>query len=316
MYNFKFSETLVALGFWLLLQIFILPVGCSTAPGPAGADAGSPALPGYELGTTYVYSNGSWETVADISPQSVTWHDHRGNVYHRSPDFTYRPVSWETGSRQGRRQIVPRSDALVHKSASLWPLQKGNQASFTEMVTSHKTDEPVKTYRVNWTCEVNGKERIAVMVGEFDTWKITCNRYNNFQNPSKASIKETRTWNYAPEVKHYVLTERLFSGGKAARRLELLAILPPLNGLSDLARRQMRNAFQMALENKRRGESATWSTPNTSGSGRITPLETFKLADGRYSRRYTQKILYPDGQRIYYGLAVRSPNGRWIIPRR
>ena len=73
MYNFKFSGTLVALGCWLLLQIFILPIGCSTAPGPVGPVAGSPSLPVYELGTTYVYSNGSWETVADISPQSAIY---------------------------------------------------------------------------------------------------------------------------------------------------------------------------------------------------------------------------------------------------
>lgn len=316
MYNFKLSGIFFTVGFWLLLQIFILPVGCSTAPGPAGTDAGSPSLPVYELGTTYVYSNGSWETVADISPQSVTWHDHRGNVYHRAPDFTYRPVSWETGSRQGSRQIVPRSDSLVQKNSSLWPLQEGSTATFTEVVTSHKTGEPEKTYRVNWTCEVIGTERVAVMAGDFDTWRITCNRYNKFQNPSKAAIKETRIWNYAPEVKHYVLTEKIYSGGKTARRLELLAILPPLNGFSDSARRQMNNAFQMALENKRRGETAAWSTPDTSESGRITPLETFKLADGRYSRRYIQKIMYPQGLRIYYGLAVRDSNGRWIIPRR
>ena len=316
MNNFKFTGTSVTLCCWLLLQLAVLPIGCSTAPNPAGPDAASPSLPGYELGTTYVYSDGSWETVAGISHQLVTWHDRHGNVYSRSPDFMYRSVNWKTGSRQGSRQIVPRSDTLVQKDTSLWPLQEGNASSFTEIVTSNKLGESEKTHRVNWSCEVIGTERVAVMAGEFDTWKIACKRYNNFQNPSKAAIKETRTWNYAPEIKHYVLTERQYSSGKASRRLELLAILPPLNGFSDLTRRQMSNAFQMALEYKKRGETAAWSTPNSSGSGRITPAETFRLADGRYSRRYIQKIIYPDGQRIYYGLAVRDPNGSWVIPRR
>jgi len=316
MYNFKITGTLVALGYWLLLQVLLLPAGCATAPGPTGPNAGSTSLPEYELGTTFVYSNGSWETVANISPQLVTWHDHRGNVYNRAPDFTYRSISWKTGTRQGSRQIVARVDSLFPKNTSLWPLQEGNISSFTEMVTSSESGEPEKNYRVNWICEVRGKERVAVIAGEFDTWKIACNRYNTFQNPSKAKIRETRIWSYAPEINHYVLTEKFYPGGKPDRRLELLAILPPLNGFSDMTRRQISNAFQMALENKKSGEATVWSSPNTSGSGRITPSQTFRLADGRYSRRYIQKIIYPDGQRNYYGLAVRDSNGSWIIPRR
>jgi len=316
MYKFKFIGTSAALRYLLLFPILILPIGCSTAPKPAGPSTGSPYLPSYELGTTYVYSNGSWETIAGISPQLVTWHDHRGNVSSRSPDFTYRSTRWKTSTRQGRRRFVERSDSLFKKNTSLWPLLQGNISSYTEMVSSSNLGEPEKSYRINWTCEVIGTERIAVMAGEFDTWKIACKRYNNFQNPSKARAQETRTWNYAPDIRHYVLTERKTSSGKTARRLELLAILPPLNGISDLTKRQMSKAFQLALENKKRGETAAWSTPNTSLSGQITPTGTFRLADGRYSRRYIQKINYPEGQKIYHGLAVRNSNKVWVIPRR
>ena len=208
MYNFKFTGSTVALFCLLLFQLLILPSGCSTAPKPAGPNAGSPSLPIYELGTTYVYSDGSWETVAGISPQLITWQDHRGNVYSRSPDFTYRSVNWKTSTRQGSRRFVARSDVLFRKNTSLWPLQKGNVSSFTEMVTSSNVGEPEKSYRRNWNCEVVGTERVSVMAGEFDTWKIACKRYNNFKNPSKARVREIRTWNYAPEIKHYVLTEK------------------------------------------------------------------------------------------------------------
>ena len=293
MYKFKFTGTSAALRYLLLFQLLILPSGCSTAPKPTGLNTGSPYLPSYELGTTYVYSDGSWETVAGISPQLITWHDHRGNVYHRSPDFTFRSVKWKTSTRQGSRRFMARSDVLFPKKTSLWPLQEGNVSSFTEMVTSSNREEPEKSYRRNWSCEVVGTERVAVMAGEFDTWKIACKRYNNFQNPAKARVREVRTWNYAPEIKHYVLTERQYSSGKAARRLELLAVLPPINGISDLTKRQMNKAFQMALEYKKRGETAAWSIPNTSWSGQITPTGTFRLADGRYSRRYIQKVNNP-----------------------
>ncbi|MEE4605267.1 MAG: hypothetical protein V2J65_28570 [Desulfobacteraceae bacterium] len=316
MYEFKITGTLAFLRYLLLFQLLIFPIGCSTAPKPVGPHDVSVALPSYELGTTYVYSDGSWETVADISPQLVTWHDHRGNVYNRFPDFTYRSAKWKTRTRHGTRQFVPRSDVLFKKKTSLWPLKEGNVSGFSEMVTSNNPGEPPKSYRVNWTCEVIGTDRVAVMAGQFDTWEIACKRYDNSKNPSKARVKETRIWNYAPEIEHFVITERRYSGRKAARRLELLAVLPPLSRLPDVTRQQMDSAFQMALELKKSGETAAWSIPDTSWSGQITPTDTFRLADGRYSRRYIQKLNHPDGQRIYHGLAVRDSKGVWVIPRR
>lgn len=315
MNRFKLIHRSAVFRCWILLNLLILPIACSTAPRPDKAEKSARYLPDYEPGTTYVYSNGSWETVAGISSQLVTWQDHRGNIYRRSRDFTYRSASWQTRSRQGSRRFAAGGDALVKNNKSLWPLQQGNISRYTEIVTSRRTGEPQKSYEVNWSCEVVGRERVAVMAGEFDTWKIACRRYNSFQNPSKAKIKETRIWHYAPEIRHYVATERHYPAGKADRRLELVAVLPPLASFSDLTRQQMSEAFQKALEFKKRGEAAVWSTPKSSGSGRITPTETFRLADGRYSRRYIQNINYPDGQKTYYGLAIRDFNGRWIIPR-
>jgi surface antigen len=316
MHRQKFTPLSAALGNLVLFLLLILAISCSTSPQPAGEKAVPASLPSYELGTTYVYSNGSWETVAGISPQLVTWRNHHGSVYERYPDFTHRSVRWKTSTREGSRRFGAFSYYYIKGNNSVWPLQKGNLSSFQEMVTSRKIGEPEKSYQVNWTCEVIGTERVAVLAGEFDTWKIACSRYNNFSEPSKARVREIRTWNYAPEIKHFVLTERKYSSRKAARRVELLAVLPSQNGLSDVTRHQMNQAFQIALENKKSGESAAWSIPNTSWSGQVTPTKTFKLADGRYSRRYIQKVNHPDGQRIYHGLALRDVSGKWVVPRR
>ena len=205
MYKPKFTGIAVALRNLLLFQILILAMGCSTAPHPAGPNLVSESLPHYEIGTTYVYSNGSSETVTGISPQLVTWRDHRGNVYHRSRDFTYRAVSWKTSARKGSRRFETFSYSYVKGNNSLWPLQKGNLSSFKERVTSNKTGEPEKSYQVNWECEVIGTERITVMAGEFDTWKIACKRYNNFQEPWEARVREIKTWNYVPLFNRLIL---------------------------------------------------------------------------------------------------------------
>lgn len=316
MYPLKFPTASAALGCLMWFTILILPLGCATAPQPAGPDTGLPPLPSYRPGTTYVFADGSWETVANVTGQLVTWHDHRGEVLTRASDFTYRPVSWQTGLRQGKRRFKARSDTLVRKNSSLWPLQAGKVSSFTEVATSSVPGEAEKSHSVNWTCEVIGTMQVTVMAGEFDTWQIACKRYNNFQNPLRAKVRETRIWNYAPEIEHYVLRERQFTDGRGSSRQELLAVLPPLAGFSDLTKVQMNEAFQRALEHKNSRESTLWSSPNTSGSGQITPTGTFRLADGRFSRRYIIKVNYPDGPRNYYGMAVRDTNGLWVVPRR
>lgn len=316
MYNEIFTGTATDSRNSLLIRILILSIGIALFFEAVPAHAASIALPNYQPGTTFVYSDGSWETVAGVSDQFVAWQDHSGKVYRRTPDFTLRSLSWKTATRKGRRQIVPRRDSLFQKSTSLWPLKKGNKSSFSELVTSGNIGEPEKSYQVNWSCEVIGTERVAVMAGEFDTWKIACKRYNNFQSPIRAKVREIKNWNYAPAIGHYVLTERQNPGAKSARSLELLAVLPPLGGASNVTRRQMDKAFQLALEFKKRNEIASWSTPKTSWSGQVMPTATFKLADGRYSRRFVQKINYPDGLRIYYGMAVRNSSREWVIPRR
>ena len=161
MRRLKFTPLSIALGNLILLQLLILTIGCSTTPQPAGENAAPAPLPSYELGTTYVYSNGSWETVAGISPQLVTWQDHRGSVYERYPDFTHRSVRWKTRSGEGSRRFGSFSYYFVKGNNSVWPLQKGNLSSFKEMVTSRQTGEPGKSYQVNWTCEVIGTEPVS-----------------------------------------------------------------------------------------------------------------------------------------------------------
>ena len=93
-------------------------------------------------------------------------------------------------------------------------------------------------------------------------------------------------------------------------------MLPPLNGFSSGARRQMERSFQQALERKKSGQTVRWSNAKLQASVETTPTKTFKTPEGGYSRRYVQKLTLPDGQRTYYGMAVRNPNGVWKVPRK
>jgi hypothetical protein len=312
----KIDVTSILFIVFILTLLFQTPYGYTATTQLAGSKLRSLPLPVYKKGTTFIYSNGSWETVITNSASEVTWRDHRGYVSSGSPDFTRRRADWQTKTRQGTRQFGPRKDLWIKKKTSLWPLKIGNAASYSEANTTRRKDEPEKSYEVNWSCEVIGTERVSVMAGDFDTWKIVCKRYSTPRNPTKARVREVKTWYYAPELGHYVLTANQYFTGKPSKRLELLAVQPPLDGLSPSARRRMDTAFQKAMEFKKSGQSVTWSLPGTSVSGEIKPTATFRLDDGRYFRRYVQVFNLPQGQQIYYGMAIRDAKGKWVIPRR
>ena len=80
------------------------------------------------------------------------------------------------------------------------------------------------------------------------------------------------------------------------------------------ARRQLERSFQQALERKKSGQAVRWSSAKLGASVETMPTKTFKTPDGNYSRRYVQKLTLPEGQRTYYGMAVRNSSGVWKVP--
>jgi len=296
--------------------IYLMSYGFAAAQQHPGNKLSFASLPTYRQGTTFIYSDGSWETVVANSANEVTWRDHRGYVSSGSADFTRRRAEWQTRTRQGSRQFEERKDLWVRQKTSLWPLQIGNEASYSETGAWQQKGEEENTYRTNWACEVVGTERVSVMAGEFDTWKIECKRYTASRFASRSLLREIKTWNYSPEIGHYILATQQYFDGKAPKRLELLAVLPPLDGLSALAKSQIQSKFQKALEFNKSGEPLKWSLANSTLAGEFMPTGTFRLEDGRYARRYIQVLNRPQGQQAYYGMAVRDTKGRWVIPRR
>jgi len=290
---------------------------CITAPGTTALERDAVPLPSYIKGTTFVYSNGTWETVLDTTSNSITWLNHRRNISSGSPDFTLRRTKWETDTRQGTRQFGPRDDLIVPSATSLWPLRIGKVANYTETGFWNDKKEAIEnSYRTDWSCAVEGTEHISVMAGEFDAWKIECKRFHVSGSKSRSQIREVDTWYYAPEVGHFVLMTVKYHEQNNSRRLELLAVLPPLDDLPTKARSAINRSFQQALEFKKSGESLRWSGSSGGISVETTPAGTFKTPDGSFSRRYVQKVSLPDRQQTYYGMAVRSADGVWSVPQR
>lgn len=274
-------------------------------------------LPHYIVGTKFVYSNGTWETVTQVGPDGITWKNHRGNESIGLSDFTYKRHTWQTKDRRGNRKYNQTKFWFEEMTTTLWPLQVGNKIRFDEYGSWSDSSGMNRSYDSYWSCKVEGTERVNVVAGEFDTWKITCKRYpNSYRSTSKT--REYRTWYYAPSVNHWVLEVRDYNGYRENRRKELAAILPDLRSFTekDDDAVSLKKQFQNTLEVSQKGIPNIWENQREQIFVSMTPKKLFRLENGDVCRQYYQVIGDAGFTYEYPGIACRNDKGRWVVPRR
>ncbi len=70
---------------------------------------------------------------------------------------------------------------------------------------------------------------------------------------------------------------------------------------------------QNSLEYNRAGQVSSWKNPDSGNGGTITPVSTYKAADGADCREYTQTIEVGGRSEQAVGKACRQPDGTWRI---
>ena len=300
----------------VLLATVIFFLGCAGTDRLPSPSAEQVPLPEYHEGTTFVYDNGSWETVQTVGPEEVTWRNHRGDLSAGSPDFTYRRAAWQTRTRSGTRSFRERNDWLGNRTAaSLWPLTPGKTARYIESGRWQDSEGKRHTYENQWHSEVVGKARISVKAGKFDTWKIIARRFSSGSAFEQSRLREITTWYFAPTAGYYVKMERNYLGRKPNRVVELVAITPPVSRMMPVAQTKVQSNFQQALEEKKSGDPLRWDMPEHALSGATMPVATVRLNSGTYCRQYKQQLNHSGEDRAFYGLACRTTEGTWQVPR-
>ncbi len=274
-------------------------------------------LPSYAIGDAFIYSDGSWERVNDINSETITWSNHQGNYSSGSVDFTYKRAEWETSRSMGERSFKPTEFLFDEPTGSLWPLGIGNKTRFDEKGRWIGVDGLERVYDSYWRCDVEAAEKIQVVAGEFDTWRIGCARYADSYSYPKYRAREYRTWYYAPEIQHWVLEIQEKRGAEAERRKELVAIVPDLSILTAEAddSRQVQEQFQEVLESNEDGEMDLWMTASGRLTISMTAQDRYVAADNISCRKYEQQIQAGELHKSYLGIACRSADGMWSIPR-
>ena len=68
-------------------------------------------------------------------------------------------------------------------------------------------------------------------------------------------------------------------------------------------------AFAEAMDRRASGQSVAWTNPDFGTSGNVTPLRTFRAADGRWCREYRRELIAPGGKERSVGIACREAEG-------
>lgn len=172
---------------WVLFTAF--------ACGAAAADEiARPPVPSYELGDAFVFDDGRVEQVAQVDGDVVTWSGLQGGPYQRRRNFITPVMGWRNDQGEGRRNVSGPADAL-------WPLKPGRSVRFSVITESHAAG--AKRWERNlalWVCKVDTTTEIDVPAGRYAVNPITCDRFS----PVNMRLQERVTWDYSPEIGHYV----------------------------------------------------------------------------------------------------------------
>jgi len=285
----------------------------AAAPAPAGHASGiakaadglalGPA-PTYLAGSRYVYADGEVRTVLAVEGEQVSWQSNRDGQAVARNNFLIPSLSWDSAETSGKR-------SLDKGAGDLWPREGGQEIAFeATALVDHKTrPDDGSEVSETWHCRAGGAKQLTVSAGTFQTREITC---DGVSEPDGLDLR--RTWHYAPEIGHYVLYEETGGAEPAARRSELLAVVPSTVDWPPVARAGLGWALEHALETAAPGEQTTWTTSAVDVDVTIEPGATLSVGKHETCRTFVQTWSQPGSRRIYPGLSCRDSAGHWAIP--
>lgn len=152
------------------------------------------ALPTYQGGDAFVFSDGRVERVVSVAGDRVTWAGLSGPHYVRSRNFVVPVLEWRSGRGVGRRSYSGEPD-------SLWHAERPNSLRFRVIAqTRSRPQAGWNRSATMWTCRRLRPGEVTLPIGRFQTIPFACDRYS----ATSMRLIERLEWDYAPEIGHYV----------------------------------------------------------------------------------------------------------------
>ncbi len=291
----------------LLAGIVLALSGCSTFidRSPGTTQNSSLALPlapmpSYRVGDSFTYSDGQTETVMALRGDKITWRTNFGVVRAGTRNFFIPFKTWQNSQRRSEAETTA-------PAGMLWPLKVGNKGSFELWQTVEDNDgSNSRQYNQKWVCVVKGTEKITVTAGTYDTYKVSCYRYE----PISGFWQQTRAYNYAPSLGHYVLREDTYTSRPSKIR-ELVSVGFDSRALPQQEQATLIATLQRTLDNTPDGTGVGWRSSNGKISATLTPLRTYSGEKGALCREYTSAYSYSGRNRVNVRRVCRDEKGVW-----
>ncbi len=309
------SVALLAVGFGGGIYVTGMRTGWHVRIARTAVESGpklAPAeLPQYAAGESFIFSDGRRETVLDIKGEAVTWRDQYGNRITRYKNFLIPPLTWESRTRK--------STAVTDASPQwLWPLTVGRDGAFDFRQAivrknggSGETASPRRELARSWRCSVDQTEKIQVIAGTFDAYRVSCFRFRLGTD----EWRQTRTYYYAPKVGHYILREDHYAG-RPSRRTELVSYGFNSTVLPDADQKILNGTLQDVLNRNPDGVGTVWKSPNRDLAVTLTPVRSYTDDVGVACREYTSAYHFGGRVRTNFRNVCRGRAGIWQRVRR
>lgn len=249
--------------------------------------------PLYEVGDTYIWSNGRVEAVFRVFRDKVFWQVDNGMGYAADRNFLIPPASWSGPLGAGEAVVQP-------DMAGFWPLRP--QSSMTFAVVENGLRE-------SWDCGVSGLERVSVPAGRFDSVVLSCIR-----DRAPPGEWTRRVWHYVPAIRHYVARNDFMPDG-TRRSKELLGVRPGADGWPPALKAGLDKAVQTVLDTLPAGEVSRWASTGVAETFEIRPGPV-QYGEGQVRCRNFELVARDEGPaRLFPAVACQSGEGeKWTIP--
>ena len=192
-------------------------------------------------------------------------------------------------------------------------------AAMVHAAHSHVIHETVPDRLVD--CILEAPEQATAAAGESDLVEMIMNAPEgpvpaNQADAGAGAIPLSRRRSVAAMAMAATFAAVLIGGGFYAGKTQpngVSASMQQTRAVSAMDDPRREAALQEALETKRSlKEFASWSSPETGRSGKVTPVRTYRREDGTFCREYKFEESHPLPDRPNYGIACRTESGSWV----
>lgn len=157
------------------------------------------------IGDRFTFDNPrtTW-IITDVSGDRIVWRTDSGEIHVTDSNPILPALEWSGGQGGTGRRLIR------DKTGSLFPMRVGAKTTFRSTVT---TDRPPFGWENIWTCTVQGTETLQRLGRSFVTFIVGCGRKRSNE----------MTFNYAPEIGHYILQRTYQGAGKSEKIRNLVA---------------------------------------------------------------------------------------------